>query len=94
MSKLVKVGKYTYGLSSRKNKKLFTIIDGKSIHFGNSKYEHYKDKTKLLDFKLNHNDLERRKNYLARSISIKDGNGKLTYNNPSSPNYHSINILW
>lgn len=96
-----KVGKYTYYKSSRKDKKLMTNIDEKTggstwVHFGSKKplMEHYFDKTGLLDKKLNHGDKDRRKSYLARAKSIKDKNGKLTKDNPYSPNYHSIRILW
>lgn len=89
----VKIGKYEYEKSSRKDKKLMTMVDGKRVHFGNPKYEHFKDRTghwKSMD----HNDKERRKNYLTRSAGIKDKSGKLTKDNPLSPNYHARRILW
>ena len=34
MTKAVKVGKYVYEKSSRKDKKLMTKVNGKTIHFG------------------------------------------------------------
>lgn len=91
---MVKVGKYNYELSSRKGKKLMTVVDGKLIHFGASGMEHFKDKTGLLPKSLNHGDKERRKSYLDRSGKIKDGQGRLTKDLPSSPNYHARRVLW
>ena len=90
---MVKVGKYNYELSSRKGKKLMTVVDGKLIHFGASGMEHFKDKTGIWS-KLDHGDPKRRKNYLTRTAGIKDKEGKLTKDDPSSPNYHSRRILW
>jgi hypothetical protein len=68
-------------LSTRKNKK-YMIRDknDKWVHFGQMGYE---DFTK-------HQDDERRKKYLKRSMNIR-GNWK---ENPYSPNNLSINILW
>ena len=54
------------------------------IHFGQVGYE---------DF-LMHKDKQRRKNYCARSKGIRDGKGKLTYNNKESANYWSRVYLW
>ena len=90
---MVKIGKYNYEKSTRKDKKLMTIVDGKKVHFGNPSYQHFKDKTGIWK-SLDHGDKERRKNYLSRASGIKDGQGNLTKNNPLSPNYHAIRILW
>lgn len=90
---MVKIGKYEYSKSTNKNKKLMVVVSGKTIHFGDSRYDHYFDKTNIWS-KLNHLDKKRRESYLARAKGIKDGSGKLTYNDPTTPNYHSINILW
>ncbi len=93
----VKIGKYTYFKSNKKGKKLMTTIkvNGKDkiIHFGNTSYEHYKDKTGIWK-KLDHNDEERKKYYLLRSGGIKNKQGQLTKNLVYSPNYHSRKILW
>jgi hypothetical protein len=89
-----KIGKYTYYISDNPNKKLMVIVNGNKINFGQAGYEHYKDKTGLLDPKLNHGDKERRENYLKRARGIKDKEGKLTYKDPNSANYHAIRILW
>ena len=91
---MVKIGKYTYSRSTKKGKKLMTVVNGKTIHFGDISMEHFKAKTNLLPKRLNHNDKDRRKNYLTRSAGIKDKSGKLTKDNPMSPNYHSRRILW
>lgn len=89
-----KVGKYEYTVSPAKDKKLRVIVNGKAIDFGDLSYSHYKDKTGLLDKKLNHSDRERRKNYLARASNIINKTGKKTANNPHSANYHAIKVLW
>jgi hypothetical protein len=89
-----KIGKYTYFLSEKKNKKLKVKINNNWIHFGDNRYQHFKDKTELLDPELNHSDNERRKRYLSRASKILDKEGNLTANNPESPNFHAIKILW
>ena len=89
----VKIGKYTYKKSTRKNKKLMTTVNGKIIHFGDPNMQHYHDKTGIWS-NLDHNDNLRRLYYLTRSQGIKDSKGNLTKNNPMSPNWHSRNILW
>ena len=90
---MVKIGKYDYEKSTRKDKKLMTTVNGKTIHFGNPNYQHFKDKTEIWS-KLDHGDPQRRKNYLARAKGIKNKAGQLTWKNPESPNYHAVNILW
>lgn len=90
---MVKVGKYNYKKSTRKGKKLMVEVQGKTIHFGNTDFSHYKDKTGIWASK-NHSDKERRTNYLNRSSGIKNKKGELTKNDPLSANYHAIRILW
>ena len=89
----VKIGKYVYEKSNRKNKKLMTVVDGKKVHFGDLRYGHFKDKTGIHK-SLDHNDPKRRKNYLTRTAGIKNKEGKLTKDLPSSANYHARRILW
>ena len=89
---MVKVGKYNYEKSNRKNKKLFTIVNGKEVHFGDIRFQHFKDKTGIHK-KLDHNDPDRRKNYLNRSAFQKNKSG-LTKDNPMSANYHARRVLW
>ena len=91
---MVKIGKYEYQKSTRKGKKLMTVVDnGTTVHFGDSSMQHFKDKTGIWKH-LDHGDKERRKNYLARAKGIKNKKGELTYLNPLSPNWHSYRILW
>jgi len=57
--------------SSRKNKKYMVEIDGKTIHFGDNRYQHYKDRTSLkLYSHLDHNDKKRRMNYFKRHSGV------------------------
>ena len=93
----VKVGKFEYEKSTRKGKKLMVTVKqtggkDKTIHFGSSNMQHFKDKTKIYK-NLDHNDDKRRSNYLSRSKGIKK-NGTLSYNNPLSANYHARTIFW
>ena len=86
--------KYNYELSTKKGKKLMVVVNGKTIHFGDINYNHFSDKTGLLDKKLNHNDKKRQASYLARAKGIKNKQGQLTYKDPMSANYHAVKILW
>jgi Family of unknown function (DUF5754) len=54
------------------------------VHFGDPAFEDYTQ----------HHDEKRRQNYLMRSSGIRDGNGKLTKDNPLSANYWSRRYLW
>jgi len=85
---------YTYSISDKPNKKLKVTVDSKVIHFGDSRYEHFFDKTGLLPKSQNHGDEKRRKDYLTRASKIKDKNSNLTVDNPNSANYHAYRILW
>jgi hypothetical protein len=87
-------GTFEYKKSTHKDKKLMVNVNDKWIHFGQKNYEHYFDKTHLLDPKLNHLDKKRREEYLARASGIKNKENKLTKDDITSPNYHAINILW
>jgi hypothetical protein len=91
---MVKIGKYEYFISDKPAKKLYALVEGKKIYFGDTSYEHFKDATGLLPKSQNHLDEKRRKSYLARASKIKDKSGNLTSTNPTSPNYHAIKILW
>jgi hypothetical protein len=82
---MVLVNGYDYQLSDKKGKKLMVTVKGKKIRFGDSSYQHYKDKTGLLPKSLNHLDEKRRQSYLKRSGGSTD---------PSTAGYHAINILW
>jgi len=91
---MVKIGKYSYFISDKIGKKLYTVVNDKKIYFGATAYEHFKDATGLLPKSQNHLDEKRRKSYLARASKIKNKAGALTVNDPNSPNYHAIRILW
>ena len=91
---MAKVGNYEYFISDKPNKKLFTIFNSKKIYFGDPKYSHYKDATGLIAKSQNHLDEKRKKSYLARASKIKYKDGNLTANDPNSPNYHAMRILW
>ena len=84
---------YTYSLSTNKNKKLKVVVGSKTIHFGDARYEHFKDSTMLLPKSQNHGDEKRRQAYLNRASKIKDATG-LAMNNPKSANYHAVRVLW
>ena len=88
-----KVGKYYYKKSTKPGKKLMTVVDGKTIHFGDSSMEHFKDRTGIWSSK-DHNDRNRRKNYLSRAKGIELKDGTLAWKDPKSPNYHAVKILW
>ena len=80
--------------SERKNKKLKVFKNGKWIHFGDNRYEHFLDRTGLLNPELSHYDMTRRHRYLSRALKIKNKNGELTAYDYISPNYYSVNYLW
>ena len=94
---MVKVGKYDYKKSTISGKKVMVEVtkDGKkrTIHFGDSKMGHFKDKTGIWK-SLDHKDANRRKNFLTRSAGIKKKDGTLTKDDPFSPNYHARRVLW
>lgn len=90
-----KIGNFTYMKSTAKDKKLMVITPkGKLIHFGQMPYEHFFDKTGLLDKKLNHKDKVRRVSYLQRTANIKRKDGTLTKDDPESSNYHARRVFW
>ena len=80
-----KLGAESLDYSKRKNNKyVVTLQNGKKLHFGSSQYP---------DF-LIHKDEERKEKYLSRAKKIKNKQGELTYTNPESSNFWSINLLW
>lgn len=82
--------------STRKNKKYSVITpSGKTVHFGSSSYEQYKDSTGLgLYSHLDHNDEKRRDNYRARHKKIKLKDDSYAYLNKEQPSYYSWHFLW
>ena len=80
-----KLGAESFDYSTRKNNKyMITLPGGKKVHFGSPKYS---------DFTI-HKDKERRDKYLSRAMKIKNKKGELTYTNPESSNFWSVNLLW
>ena len=83
--KAKKLGAKSLDYSKRKNNKyVVTLLDGKNVHFGSSKYS---------DF-LIHKDEKRKNKYLARAKKIENKLRQLTYEDPKSANYWSVNLLW
>ena len=83
--KTKKLGAESLDYSKRKNNKyVVKLSSGKNLHFGSSQYP---------DF-LIHKDNERKEKYLSRAMKIKNKKGELTYNNPESANFWSVNLLW
>ena len=81
--------------STQKNTKYMVLVNDKWIHFGDSRYEQFRDSTPLKLYSyLDHKDKERRRNYLQRAKGIKNKFGALTYLDKNSPNYWSIKYLW
>ena len=79
------IEKKSLDYSSRKNNKyVVTLPSGKKIHFVSVKYPDY----------LIHQDNTRKENYLKRARNIRNRKGELTFDNPESPNFWSINLLW
>ena len=79
-----KLGAELLDYSTRKNNKyMVTLKSGKKVHFGSTKYADY----------LTHKDKDRRDKYLSRATKIKNKQGELTYNNPESANFWSVNLL-
>ena len=83
--KAKKLGAASFDYSTRKNNKyVATLSSGKKIHFGSPQYP---------DF-LIHKDKERKERYLARAKKIKNKKGELTFTNPESAAFWSVNLLW
>jgi hypothetical protein len=81
--------------STRKHKKYMVRYQNKWIHFGDTRYQQYKDSTPLrLYSHLNHGDQYRRELYLKRATKIVNQQGQLTCTDKNSPNYYSIHFLW
>ena len=81
--------------STRENKKYMVKVNDKWVHFGDSRYQQYKDTTGLnLYSNLNHLDKERRKAYRSRHEKIRTKDGRLAYLDKNQPAYYSYHYLW
>ena len=83
--KAKKLGAESLDYSKRKNNKyVVKLPSGKNLHFGSPQHPDY----------LIHKDNERKEKYLSRAMKIKNKKGELTYENPESANFWSVNLLW
>ena len=62
---MVKKDGFEFEKSSRKHKKYMVRVNGKLVHFGDNRYQQYRDKIGLYSM-LDHGDKERRKRYYSR----------------------------
>jgi hypothetical protein len=94
---MVKVGRFDYKKSTSPGKKLMVeVVKGgkkKTIHFGDSSMEQFKDKTGIWKSK-DHGDKKRRASFLARSGGIKKKDGSFAKDDIHSPTYHARKVLW
>lgn len=82
-------------VSTRKHKKYMVKFNDKWIHFGDERYQHYRDLTPIKAHKnMDHNDEKRRALYRKRHENIKDKDGTPFYKKKSSPAYWSYTYLW
>ena len=82
--------------STRQNKKyMVRTPKGKLIHFGDTRYQHFKDKTPLkLYSNLDHGDKKRRDAYRKRHEKILLKDGTPAYKNKEQSAYYSYYFLW
>lgn len=81
--------------SQKKNKKYDVLFKDRWIAFGDSRYQHYRDRTGLgLYSHLDHNDKKRRERYKKRHEKILLKNGKPAVMDMNSPAYWSYFYLW
>jgi hypothetical protein len=60
------------------------VKDGKIIHFGDKRYQDFRQ----------HKDEKRRKSYLARAKGITNKAGNKTWTDKNTKNYWSVHYLW
>tara|TARA_R110000803_G_scaffold160071_3_gene224074 strand:- start:1942 stop:2184 length:243 start_codon:yes stop_codon:yes gene_type:complete len=70
--------------STRKNKKYMVLTKKGIIHFGDSRYEDFRQ----------HKDKKRQENYCKRAKGITNKKGEKTYNDKDTANYWSYKFLW
>jgi len=83
--------------SSRKNKKYMVFNNrlGSWVHFGDPRYQQYRDTTPLrLYSHLDHNDTGRRRNYLQRHHGVSTKKKALSKTRVGSAKYYSTKYLW
>ncbi len=83
--------------SNRKNKKYMVFNNrlGSWIHFGDSRYQQYRDTTPLGLYKhLDHNDTGRRRRYLQRHHGVSSKKKALLKTPVGTAKYYSTKYLW
>jgi hypothetical protein len=71
------------------------LPSGKSVSFGDKRYQHFKDQTPLkLYSHLDHLDPKRRASYRARHGAMVDKNGKRYVDKKYSAAWFSYHYLW
>lgn len=93
--------------SNRANKKYaIRVFYGgieKTVHFGDTRYGQYHDRTPMRLFRLtqrvkyagaDHGSVARRESYLRRASAIRNRDGSLAVNDPFSPNRYAVIVLW
>ncbi len=88
-----KVGRFNYEKSTNPAKKLMVKVNNRTIHFGARSMGHFKDKTGIWKSK-NHGDAERRKSFRSRMSGVRKKDGSRAVDDPNSPAYHAIRVLW
>jgi hypothetical protein len=79
-----------------KKKYVITIMGPEGpvkIAFGDARYGQYHDRLGGYSM-LDHDDMDRRIEYLERASKIVNSKGEITANDYLSPNFYSIRILW
>ena len=70
--------------STRKNKKYMVLTKKGIIHFGDSRYEDFRQ----------HKNKKRQESYCKRAKGITNKKGEKTYNDKDTANYWSYKFLW
>ena len=80
--------KYTAYIQNRKTKKI------RKLHFGDNRYQQYKDRTPLKLYKsLNHGSRKRMHNYFNRHSGIQNREKAIAYEKNKSKNIYTPKIL-
>ncbi len=81
--------------STRKNKKYMIKVNNKHVHFGDSRYQQYKDQTPLkLYSHLDHKDNVRRELYYNRHSGTETKKEALKKTPKNTAKYFSHKFLW
>ena len=87
---------YDVKRSTKPDKKLMTMCNGKLIHFGQRGAKSWGNAplASLLPESEKHYDEDKRRRYLARATKIKKKGGTLAIDDNCSPNWWSVYGLW